>query len=137
MTGILGALGGMFPVTTVTVSINDQSVSDITISPTTAIAAYSINSDGTVRDHDGALLETWLLTGAASSFEVRATLSSGSTPGGTLGTWLACSTTREWTITGSSPVPVSCVLLIEIRNASTMVTLDSASVTMTAQRDTV
>jgi hypothetical protein len=134
MAGALGALGGMFPVPTITVSISDQSVSDTAISPISASASYVINSDGSVRDHDGLLLETWLDAGAASTFQVRATLTSGSTPGGTLNTWLACSTTREWTVTGSSPVPVGCVLLIELRHATTLVVLDSASVTMSAER---
>jgi hypothetical protein len=135
MTGVIGALGGMVPVPTITVSIDDQSVSDVAVSPVSASASYAINSDGTVRDHDGNTLETWLDAGAASSFEVRATLSSGSTPGGTLGSWLACSTSREWFIIASGPVVQTCTLLIEIRNAATLAVLDSATVTMTAQRD--
>jgi hypothetical protein len=134
MTGIIGALGGMYPVPTITVSLGAALIDSVAVAPTLAVATYQISNDGTARDQDGTVLETWLAVGAASDFQVRATLSSGSTPSGTLNTWLACSTTREWSITSSSPATVSCSLWVEIRNASTLAVLAAATADLSAHQ---
>lgn len=69
-------------------------------------------------------------------YEIRATLNSGTTPDvGTIGTWEALSTTREWTLT-SAGSSVSCELFIEIRWTGNNVVQDSATYTLTATAGT-
>lgn len=70
-------------------------------------------------------------------YEIRATLSSGDTPNGTIGSWTALSTTQEWTLTeGTFDDTDTCVLLIEIRWTGNNVVQDSASYTLTANNPT-
>lgn len=68
-------------------------------------------------------------------YEIRATLSSGSTPDtGTIGSWEALSTTREWTLTNSTPSTTDeAQLLIEIRWTGDNEVKDSATYTLSAQ----
>lgn len=39
---------------------------------------------------------TWLISGAASDYDVRATLNSGALSTGTVGAWLNLGTSRNW-----------------------------------------
>jgi len=115
-----------------------RSAQKTSISPTDARTGYRINSSGTHEDGVGTAsvsytdATTWLLSGAAGDYEVRATVTSGSTPSsGTIDTWMACSTTRTWEniITGLGEI--ESVLLIEVRLASSTV-LSSMTVTLTS-----
>lgn len=78
------------------------------------------------------LLETWLLSGASSSYEVRVTDLDANLTAGVTGTWLPLSTTREWSITENvSGASVSTRLTVEIRMAATPFTvLDTETVTL-------
>lgn len=82
-------------------------------------------------------ISTWLLSGAASSYECRLTNVSGTNPTtGTVGTWLALSSTREWiwqdTTAGDGVTSFSGT--IEIRDtASPASLLASASLTVTIE----
>ena len=118
------------------VSITDQSLSsggaglqEIT---------YQASSAGTIRrirNSDPTTLETWLLSGSASSYEIRATLAGGDAlSSGVLGSWLGLGSTREWTqLAGGIGEGFSSLLTIEIRLAASPFTvLDTASVTLTA-----
>lgn len=101
--------------------------------PVTAI--YSVNSNGTVTGNN-VTQYSWLLVGSASDYEVRATLSSGTTPSsGTLNTWQGLGTSRSWsqTQTGPGVGTRGCVLGIEIRLASSGTVLASDSVEITAE----
>lgn len=63
------------------------------IAPTTAQASLQINPDGFVkRTEQGTTTNVfqWLLSGSAASFDIMAQLASGTTPSGTLNTWLNC-----------------------------------------------
>jgi len=77
-------------------------------------------------------VEDWITPTSAASgaYEVKATLNSGALTTGTTGSWLALSSTREWTVETSIGV-VDANLTIEIRRGSTV--LDSATVTLSAQ----
>jgi hypothetical protein len=114
------------------VSITDQYISKA--GHGSATASYVIASDGKVKNQAGTILESWLLSGSASSFEVRATVTSGTLTSGTTGSWLACSSDRTWSITNSAAnnSTVSVVMTVEIRNASTLVVADSATITLEA-----
>lgn len=81
------------------------------------------------------VVSTWLTPQSNfSQYEIRATLSAGDTPTtGTLNTWQALSTTREWTLTTAVvEETLSSTLLIEIRWTGNNVVQDSATYTLTA-----
>lgn len=101
------------------VALTDQSLSRATFNGLTATVGYRIDSDGGVYSVKGTavLLETWLLSGLNSDYEVRATLVSGDTPSGTLGSWLACSTDRTWSLAAVDE-ELFCSLSIQIRDAA-------------------
>lgn len=62
---------------------------------------------------------TWLTGGAASDFECRAVLVSGSTPSGTMSTWLALSSARSWSITRTTVGISQSVFDVTIRDVAT------------------
>lgn len=105
-----------------------------------ASAAYKLGSNGVgyITNASGsyaAIASEWLLSGSNSDYEVRATENVGTVTSGTVGSWLALSSNREWIITATSLVVEynSCELLIEIRLVSTGVVQDSAVITLTAE----
>ena len=119
------------------ININGQSI--FRSSSLNATAGYRVNTSGIAEQLLGTsytTLETWLTSGyTASNYEVRATLQSGTTPSGTLGSWLALSSSREWSLNAVVPgTTVDCTLLIEIRNATTLVVVDSASIDLTSEK---
>jgi hypothetical protein len=119
------------------VAISDQTVYTLEAYPATATAGYRLASTG-IAYHTNpsgtyvAIGGEWLLSGSASAYEVQATLVSGTTPSGTLGSWLGLGTTRTWTL-ASSDGYLTCTLLIEIRNATTLAVLDTATVVIQAE----
>lgn len=105
----------------------------------TSTAGYRLNTSGIAEKLENAAyttLETWLVMGSSGSYEARATLNSGSLTSGTTGSWLALSSSREWTVTDSvfDLNPVEAEILVEIRNATTLAVIDSATVTLSAER---
>jgi hypothetical protein len=113
------------------VNISDHTLNKIGNGSSTAVASISYNSSGTTTSHTGATLETWLVSGAAGDFEIRATLQSGSTPStGTMDTWQALSTSRAWTLDILIGDTDTSTFLIEIRDATSLAVLDSASITL-------
>lgn len=129
--------------TAVTVAISNQFIwAEDSASPYIAYATYTLSNTGTVlydttpsNGNGGATsgtLETWLLSGAASDYECRATLTSGSLTTGTTGTWMSLSTSRQWQRDRAAFGSASATLTIEIRRASDGVVLDSATITLQA-----
>lgn len=129
---IAGTIGGA------RVSITDQGVSDVQPSPGTAFAGYRLTSSGEAQTDTNSSswtrVEDWIrpTSAAPGSYEVRATLNSGTLTSGTTGSWLALSTTPEWTVERTLNGISSASLTIEIRRGTTV--LDSATVTLTAER---
>ena len=120
-----------------TVSIEDDACGDLQIDPGIAVATLAFRANGTFEGGGNVQNFTgnWITpTGAAgSNYEIRATVSSGDTPAGTIGTWESLGADREWDQTfGGMAGEATCELLIEIRRASSGVVLDSATYTMTA-----
>lgn len=106
--------------------------------PLNASASISFESDGdimTVGDLGTVDEGDWISPKASApgSYEIRATLVSGDTPGGTLGSWLALTSNRTWTLNkpGAAPGSLQCQLTIEIRLASTV--LDTTTVDLYAE----
>jgi hypothetical protein len=107
-----------------TVSIDNQTLVRTSLHGTAC--QYNLNADGNVYGPTAsALLEAWLDSGSAGSFEARATLLSGALTTGTTGVWQALSTTRTWTATLAS-------IKIEIRRVSDGVILDTATISLEA-----
>lgn len=76
----------------------------------------------------------WLAGGAASAYDIRATIVSGTFTSGTVGTWLNLASTRTWTRNAAAGAFQSVTATFEIRNASTLVVLASANITLESDR---
>jgi len=121
-----------------TVNITDQSI-NVTRSSAPSTAGYRLNSSGIAESLSNlayTTLETWLLSGAASDYEVRVTLSSGTLSSGTTGTWQNLGTSRSWTVVDSTfdAVFAEAEIVVEIRDATTLMILDTATITLQAER---
>lgn len=114
----------------------------VTVSGSSTISSFNqsaqvrFNSDGTVDaiTNSGttqlSASTDWIIPNDAApgTYQIRATLTSGSTPdGGTLDTWLAMTISRVWTLSppGTSGTR-NCTLLIEMRDGTGPV-IDSGS----------
>lgn len=113
---------------------------DVTVSENQPVgpvyASYGLRNDGYYLIN-GTLVDSehqWIrnVLAAPGSYEARATLVSGALYSGTLNTWLALTTTREWAVrTSGFPADYqSAQLTIEIRANS--VVLDSATIILEA-----
>jgi hypothetical protein len=116
-----------------TVSLHSRNaIKATTNSPATA--SYTVSIDGTVKVN-GVSVETWLNSGAAAGYDVRATLVSGTSPAGSaLATWLNLSSGRSWSLTQSTTGNSSCVLTVEIGLAGAAAAIASATITIEAER---
>lgn len=125
------------------VSINDQNVFVIgNPSSGSALSGYRLNASGIAESREKTTyttLETWLIAGAASDYEVRATITTSSGPGsvaGTFGSWLSLSSSREWSVNQPVSDLGSSILqfTVEIRSASSGTVLDSATIHLESER---
>lgn len=121
------------------VSITNQSVTQTAALAANTVAGYRTNASGIAERRNGTdytTLETWLLSGAAGDYDVRATLTAGALSSGTTGTWLDMGTSREWYCQDSivDGTPVTATLTIEIRDGTSLVVLDSATITLSSER---
>lgn len=137
--GLLSLIGAQATIPP-SVNINGGNMNGFAISPTDATAGYQLNSSGAeqeINNSGTSTFNTWLLSGAASSYEVMATLNSGTLTAGTTGTWLNLGSTRAWTVvrTSNTAGSNSANLTIQIRPAGGGAVLDTAGVTLTATVD--
>lgn len=118
------------------VTITDTTVA-VSDTGTPVTAGYELRSDGTVYEYapSGAFKYNWLVYGAASDYEVRATVTGGNGQGftGTTGVWMPLSTTRAWDVTRNSVGVNTSTLLVEIRRVLDGVVLDSATINLSAE----
>ncbi len=129
-----------FPSAIMVAGLFKVTVSGETVSATQAFssqAGIEFLADGTVDKNENGVRSQvdsatdWVIPNDSSSpFEVRATLNSGDTPSGTLGSWLALTTDRAWALTAGIEV-LTCNLTIEVRLGSTV--LDSGTYVLTAE----
>lgn len=104
----------------------------------TAVSAYRVNDDGF--DYKGAngtftSNQQWVTpTSAGGNYEVNATVSSGMTPVGTIGSWVATSTDPTWTVSRATVGVNISTLSIQIRRVGTTTVLDTWTVTIEAER---
>jgi hypothetical protein len=122
----------------VVIAITNQTISAGVFSPDTAEAGYRLNSNGKVyKNQNGSLteIETWCTpTSEASNYEARVTLLSGTTPSGSVGTWVALSSTRDWTIqeTTAGNTTTSSIKVEIRRIGTTPTTPPSATIDLSA-----
>lgn len=84
------------PVETFAVNIVDTAVT-----PASAFASATVSSAGVVNSNPDGTIGTWLISGAASDYEVLVS-GSGSTPAGSaLDTWINCGTSPSWSMSAS------------------------------------
>jgi hypothetical protein len=132
MAATAGAGTGVNPI-----NISAKSVSKTTTNGTAATSSFTFRTDRTVKNQDGATLQTWLDAGySPADYQIRATLVSGNAPtGSSLGTWLSLSTNRTWSLTdpAGSSGSKTCKVKLEIRDAGGDNTIrDTATYTMSA-----
>lgn len=135
MSGILSA---MIAMDNATVDVQGDSVTDN--NPTTAIVSYLIESDGTESKDEGGTptdIGDWVTPKAVAgigNYECRLTVNSGDAPtsGSATATWLDDTTNRFWTWTQSGAGSKTANLTIAIRDANTLLTLDSANFAISA-----
>lgn len=76
----------------------------------------------------------WLLSGAAGDYDCRMTTVSGTLSGGTAGSWLNLATDREWRRSQLvGPASSTYAGTLEIRDATTLVVLVSATIDLIAE----
>jgi len=101
-------------------------------------AEYHLQSDGLRRIRNSSVLTTlgpWINNAAlVGQYECRATVTSGSLSSGTVGAWQSLSTTRSWSRGAAAGTFQTCTFTLEIRKASTSEVLNSATITLTADR---
>lgn len=120
----------------VTITLNNTySLVKTSSAPDAAFVSITFESDGDIITESflGTVDEgDWVnpKSAAPGSYEIRATLVDGDTPVGTLGSWLALTSSRTWSLnkTGGFPGFRESVLTIEIRLGATV--LDSTTVTL-------
>ena len=75
--------------------------------------------------------EQWdSISSTVGNYEVRATYNSGTTPTGTLNTWLNLGTTQEWSLNAPTGNFRTCNLTIEIRDTATSTIRATATLTL-------
>lgn len=130
MSGILAMMGAARPSP---VTITDKTCFKGVTDPADATATYTLDTDRLAKKNSSITLEQWLDSSySPGDFEVRATLNSGDTPSGNLGTWNNLGTARSWALAETTVGTLSCSLLIEIGYSGQNVALDSATITITA-----
>lgn len=105
-----------------------------------ANASFQLTASGTVAgavtSAQGHLSYSWLLSGSAADYEVYAQPTSGSFSSGVANAWRSLAATRIWTVQGggtkNNPSPKSCTATFTIRNKTTLATVASAPITLTA-----
>lgn len=111
------------------------------LDPLDAQATFAMFADGRVTSTGSAsppeaASYPWLTSGEGADYEVNATLSSGSTPSGSaVGSWLALSTNRSWSIARTTPGMSTCTLSVAIRPAGGGSTITTKTITLTAEVD--
>lgn len=106
----------------------------------TASTGYRAANDGFIYTAAGASLtfaqqEQWDSQPATvGEYDIRVTVNSGTTPAGSAtGSWLNLASTRTWTLTAAIGTTRTCDLTVEIRSATTLAVLATASVTLTSE----
>lgn len=121
------------------VVVNDATYSSLALSPDDSSITVSFTNTGLVQISQNSFPSvtqyTWLLSGAASDYQIRATLNSGTLTSGVTGSWLnfgqSWNVTRTTNVVGTSTATIT----IEIRDVATSTVQDSGVITLNAVVD--
>lgn len=126
-----------------TISLTNHLIQASIIGAGTVSAAFNMNATGVASGTtipaggagDGSYAPEWLTGGGSSAYEVRWTTTAGALSSGTAGVWLNLDTSQTWTRTqGPAIGSLSCTGTVEIRDAMTLVVLDTATIDLVAER---
>jgi hypothetical protein len=128
------------------VSLTNTTVTDITVSPSDCTAGLRLGTDGKKYATNGAgggtfaeaVSAEWLYPKDAQQadlYECFATVTGGALTSGTAGSWLALSSSRDWTVVRTSDLAGtdSCTFTLAIRLIGTTTNLASATITLNAE----
>lgn len=106
----------------------------VALTPADATATYRLTNTG-LEQATSRTDSTWLLSGSASDFDVRMTVTSGTLTSGTVGSWVNLAATQEWTLVRGLNIPgvLTAEATVELRPAGGGATVDSAVVTFEAE----
>lgn len=134
------SMSNLYGKSSVIVSVFDTNINAVRVGLVgTATAAYQLDSIGRIfRVVNGSATQigNWVIPALeASNYEVYATGTEGFITGSPLGSWLALSSTRQWTVTQGTYGERSDILIVEIRKIGTTTVLDTATIGLTASKE--
>lgn len=122
-----------------TVTIGDEFISSTRVASGTAVSTYTLSSTGDINqtvNTNTTDIGDWITPkSAAANYECFATLSSGTLSSGTTGSWLALTSSRSWTRNQSTNGTSTAVIVVQIRKTGTSTVLDTATITLEANRE--
>lgn len=136
-------MSGMHTVMAASVNTNASlptplDVFSLAVSPNTATASFTLNSNGTYSSF-GTFFNpsgTWKIGGGIGlNYEARLTVVSGSFSGASTGVWLSVGSNRTWSVSRSSPGSTSASGTLEIRDATSGTVFTNSTLTITAEVD--
>lgn len=116
------------------VQLESDGYGDVAGSPANANEIFVFKGDGTLTDN-GDVVQTWLVNGAASEFEVMVSNAGPDTLlSGSLDTWLAADVDRTYQLqnTADGDSTKTAALTVQIRDAGSGQVLASATITLSA-----
>lgn len=130
------AVSKFYGTTAESVSISNVSIFASRVASGTAIARYTLQSSGDIQRTNNTTntdIGDWVTPkSAASNYECRATLVSGTLTSGTTGTWLALTSNRSWSCEQSLTGTEAATVSIELRKVGTATVLDTATIQLEA-----
>lgn len=121
------------------ITISDFTAQSFTTSPVNATATYRLENDGDIGATQGDNtindIGDWITPKVnMAAYEARADLLSGTLTSGTTGAWQSLASTRTWTLFSNSSLLLEASFTLSIRRASDAVVLDTATITLQANR---
>lgn len=113
------------------------SVTDFELSPTDSQCTITFDAAGTYSSigNGSSPSGTWKLWGNGSDYDIRFDVSSGTLSAGTANTWENLGTSRAYVKTNTGTGTLSVNGTLRIRNALTLVEIDSCSLLLSATSD--
>jgi hypothetical protein len=119
--------------------LQDDTKTGTALTPADASAFFRLNSDGNAEDAPTSGTFTvrfaWLVSRTNADFECRMTATTGTFGSGSVGTWVALSTSRTWgkTRTNNAVGTDTVIGTLEIRAAVSQIVLASCTITLNAE----
>lgn len=118
----------------VVISISDASVYYASGGLTSATTGYQLTSSGQIQQLQQTTytnIGQWCTpTSFASDYEAFVTMIAGTLTTGTVGSWVALSSTQTWTLFAGANNYETCQFTVQIRKIGTGTVLDSATITL-------